>query len=369
RPAWGGGKLNATTLSLAPLSEADTSRLLTSLLERPLLTAETQQELLGRSGGNPLYAEQYAQMLLEKPESSDLPLPESVQGIIAARLDRLPQNEKTLLQDAAVLGKEFWLGGVLGGREPGKAEDALHSLERKGFVQRARVSSVGDEVEYAFLHIVVRDVAYGQIPRSDRADKHRRAAEWVESLGRPEDHAETLAHHYVLALELARSSGQAVDEFSERARLALREAGDRATALNAFDAAARSYASSLELWPAEDEERPHLLLSYGTALAFGREAGETELAEAARGLVELGQRELAAQAEILLADNRWRAGERDAAYAHLDRAVKLVEDVPSSATKARVLSEVSRYDMLSDRAEAATKVGREALDMATELGL
>jgi class 3 adenylate cyclase/tetratricopeptide (TPR) repeat protein len=369
RPTWGGGKLNATTLSLAPLSQADTTRLLASLLERPLVAAETQQELLARSGGNPLYAEQYAQMLLEKPESYDLPLPDSVQGIIAARLDRLPHDEKTLLQDAAVLGKVFWLGGVLGGRTPGSAEDALHSLERKGFVQRARVSSVGDEVEYAFLHIVVRDVAYGQIARADRADKHRRAAAWVESLGRPEDHAETLAHHYVSALELARSSGQASDEFAERARFALREAGDRATALNSFEGAARSYESALELWPAEDRERPHLLLSYGTALAIGREAGEVELAEAARGLVELGDRELAAQAEILLGDSRWRAGQRDAAYAHLERAVELVEDVPSSPTKARVLSEVSRYHMLGDRAEEATRIGREALDMATELGL
>jgi class 3 adenylate cyclase/tetratricopeptide (TPR) repeat protein len=369
RPTWGGGKLNATTLSLAPLSQADTTRLLASLLERPLLAAETQQELLARSGGNPLYAEQYAQMLLEKPESSDLPLPESVQGIIAARLDRLPQEEKKLLQDAAVLGKVFWLGGILGGRARGSAEDALHSLERKGFVQRARVSSVGDEIEYAFLHIVVRDVAYGQIPRADRADKHRRAAAWVESLGRPEDHAETLAHHYVSALELARSSGQAIDEFAERARFALREAGDRATALNSFEAAARSYEAALELWPEDDRERPRLLLSYGTALAIGREAGEVELAEAARALVEHGDRELAAQAEILLGDSRWRAGQRDEAYAHLERAVELVEDVPSSATKARVLSEVSRYHMLSDRAEEATKIGLDALEMATELGL
>jgi class 3 adenylate cyclase/tetratricopeptide (TPR) repeat protein len=369
RPAWGGGKLNATTMSLAPLSEADTTRLLASLLERPPLAAETQQELLARSGGNPLYAEQYAQMLLERPETSDLPLPESVQGIIAARLDRLPHDEKTLLQDAAVLGKEFWLGGILGGRPAGSAEEALHALERKGFVQRARVSAVGDEVEYAFLHIVVRDVAYGQIPRSDRADKHRRAAAWVESLGRPEDHAETLAHHYLSALELARSSRQATDELAERAQFALREAGDRATALNAFEAAARSYESALELCPADDRERPHLLLSYGTALAIGREAGEVELAEASRELVDLGDRELAAQAEILLGDARWRAGQRDAAEAHLEVAVELVKDVPSSPTKARVLSELSRYHMLSDRAEEATKIGLEALQMATELGL
>jgi class 3 adenylate cyclase/tetratricopeptide (TPR) repeat protein len=369
RPAWGGGKLNATTLSLAPLSEDDTSRLLGSLLERPLLPAEMQADLLARAGGNPLYAEQYAQMLLEDSGNDDLPMPESVQGVIAARLDRLPREEKALLQDAAVLGKVFWLGGIVDGRSRGEAETALHALHRKGFVQRARTSSVADESEYSFLHILVRDVAYGQIPRGERAEKHRRAAEWIESLGRPEDYAETLAHHYLSALKLARSSGQPTDKLVERARLALREAGDRATALNAFDPAARSYASALELWPTDDRERPRLLLSYGAALAIGREAGQGELEEAVRGLTNLGDRENGARAEILLADAAWRAGQRDMADAHLERAVDLVDEIPSSPAKATVLSEVSRYHMLADRAKQAIQVGREALEMADEIGL
>ncbi len=369
RPTWGGGKLNATTLSLAALSEADTSRLLASLLDQPLLGAETQRELLARAGGNPLYAEQYAQLLLEGHDTADLPVPESVQGIIAARLDRLPHAEKALLQYAAVLGKVFWLGGVVDGRERRDAETVLHSLDRKGFVQRARTSSVADETEYTFLHLLVRDVAYGQIPRPDRAEKHRRAAEWIESLGRPEDHAETIAYHYRSALALARASGQPTDELAERARFAFREAGDRAEALNAFDAAARSYEAALDLWPADHPDRLHLLLSLGTALALGRESGDQELAEAAEGLVKVGDRERAAQAEILLADSGWRAGHRDSAYAHLERAVNLVEGVPSSKAKARVLSEVSRYHMLGDRAGDAMQIGREALKMATELGL
>ena len=368
RPAWGGGKLNATTLSLAPLSETDTTRLLGNLFEQPLLPAQTQAELLACAGGNPLYAEQYAQMLLERSGPADLPVPESIQGVIAARLDRLPAEEKALLQDAAVLGKVFWLGGIVGGRAREDAEAALHALERKGFVQRARTSSVADDTEYTFFHILVRDVAYGQITRGERAERHRRAAEWIESLGRGDDYAETLAHHYMSALELARSSGRQMEDLAERARVALREAGDRASALNAFDAAARSYASALELWP-DDPERPRLLLSYGTVLAIGRGAGKSELEEAARGLVQLGDRGSAARAEIFLADAAWRAAQRDVAYAHLDRAVELVEDIPSSPAKATVLSEVSRYHMLADRAAEAIQVGREALEMAAEFGL
>jgi class 3 adenylate cyclase/tetratricopeptide (TPR) repeat protein len=368
RPGWGGGKLNATTLSLSPLSATDTSLLLANLLDRPLLAAETQQELLARAGGNPLYAEQYAQMLLEGADTNDLRVPETVQGIIAARLDRLAADEKALLQDAAVLGKVFWRGGLGDPGPPGDVEERLHALERKGFVQRARTSSVADEAEYAFLHLLVRDVAYGQIPRADRAEKHRRAAEWMESLGRPQDHAEMLAHHYLVALELARASRQPTEQFAERARGVLREAGDRAMALNAFDAAARAYSSALELWPTEDPARPRLLLSYGTALATGRGSGQTELAEAAEALVALGDREHAAQAEILLADTEWQSGHRDPAYAHLERAVGLLEDIPSSPAKARVLSEVSRYHMIAGRKEAV-RIGREALAMATELGL
>jgi class 3 adenylate cyclase/tetratricopeptide (TPR) repeat protein len=369
RPAWGGGKLNATTLSLAPLSEADTSRLIARLLDRPVLPAETQRELLTRAGGNPLYAEQYAQLLLEGSDAADLGVPESVHGIIAARLDRLPGTEKALLQDAAVLGKVFWLGGVVTGGERSDVETALHALDRKGFVRRVRTSSVADETEYTFLHLLVRDVAYGQIPRADRGKKHQRAAEWIESLGRPEDHAETIAYHYRSALELARASGQGTEGFVERARLAFREAGDRAAALNAFEAAARSYAAALELWPPDDLERPRLLLSYGTMLAIGQEGGKDELERAAQTLVEHGDNERAAQAEILLADNDWRAGKRDEADAHLERAVALVQGIPTSPTKATVLSEVSRHHMLRDRDQEAIDIGRQALEMATQLGL
>ena len=369
RPAWGGGKLNTTTLSLAPLSEAHTSRLLASLLDRPLLAAEAQADLLARAGGNPLYTEQYAQMLREGADHADLPVPESIQGVIAARLDLLPPEEKALLQDAAVLGKVFWLGSLANGRSARDAEAALHALDRKGFVRRARASSVADESEYTFLHLLVRDVAYGQIPRGARVEKHRRAAEWIESLGRPEEHAETLAYHYLSALELARASGEPTEELGNRARHALREAGDRAAALNAFDSAARSYASALELSPADDPERPRLLLSYGTMLAIGQESGEPELELAAKALVELGDPEHAARAEVLLADSDWRSGQRDAAYAHLERAVQLVETSPSSPAKATVFSEVSRYHMLGDRFDDAIQIGRQALEMASELGL
>src|SRR5439155_24763615 len=129
---------------------------------------------------------------LEQGSSDELPLPETLQGIIAARLDALPGVEKNLLQDAAVVGKVFW-SDALGG---GDVTTSLHALERKGFVRRQRRSSLEGSAELAFAHALVRDVAYGQIARTERASKHRRVAEWIESLGRPEDYAEMLVYHW-----------------------------------------------------------------------------------------------------------------------------------------------------------------------------
>src|SRR5204863_3001368 len=198
RPGWGGGKRNALTLSLSPLDDTETARLLAGLLERSVLPAETQEALLRRAGGNPLYAEQFARMLAERGDVGDLP--EAVQGIIAARLDALEVEEKALLQDASVVGKVFWTGALEAVGSNGRdTETLLHGLDRKEFVRRERRSSVEGETEHAFAHVLVRDVAYSQIPRAGRVERHLAAARWIESLGRAEDRAELLAHHYLAA--------------------------------------------------------------------------------------------------------------------------------------------------------------------------
>ncbi|HEU4999169.1 MAG TPA: AAA family ATPase, partial [Lapillicoccus sp.] len=157
RPDWGGGKRNALTISLPPLADPDTARLLSALLDRNLLPAEQQADLLTRTGGNPLYAEQFARMFLERGETGG-PLPETVQGIITARLDALPPPEKALLLDAAVLGRTFWRGALDGD----DLDRHLNALQRKEFIRRERRSAVSGESEYAFAHLLIRDVAYAQ---------------------------------------------------------------------------------------------------------------------------------------------------------------------------------------------------------------
>ena len=366
RPGWGGGKVNSSTLLLSPLTEEETAALVHALLGRSAIEADLQAHLLEHAGGNPLYAEEFVRMVTSRP--SEAVLPETVQGIIAARLDTLPAEEKDLLQDAAVVGRTFWIGAL--GRERWTLEERLHSLERKGFVGRQRRSLVAGESEYAFLHALVREVAYEQIPRARRTDKHRAAAEWIESLGRPEDHAEMLAHHYAAALDYSRASGLEPGTLTEQGRVALREAGDRAFALNAFTAAARYYTLATESWPHDDAEYPELLVKLArTHHLSGDERQESSLEDARAAALAAERFELAAEADALLAELWWYRAEPVRSSEHLERAYGLVQDLPSSPAKARVVSEVSRYRMLGGDEKEAIRIGYEALAMAEELGL
>jgi tetratricopeptide (TPR) repeat protein len=373
RPGWGGGKANATTLSLAPMSDEETARLMGLLLGRAVLPAETQRQLLARAGGNPLYAEQYVRMLAEGGGSEELAVPETIQGIIAARLDALAPDEKELLQDAAVIGKVFWVGALraFGERERWEVEQRLHALERRELVRRQRRASVAGESEYAFVHLLVRDVAYGQIPRGARADKHRHAAEWIQSLSqdRAEDRAELLAHHYSSAIAYAIAAGRDTTALAERARLALRDAADRSSSLFAFADAARHYAAALELWPQDDPERGKVLLALGTARNRSEGGGREVLNEARERLLANGDLDLAAVAEIVLADVCWHEGDLDRSAMHQRRAAELVSGTPTSKAKAFVVANLSRFLMLAGESAEAIRVGREALAMAEELNL
>ncbi len=370
RPSWGGGKANSLTLSLSALSDKQTAELVHALLASPVLPAETQQALLSRAGGNPLYAEEFVRLIEEGRE--EISLPATIQAIIAARLDALPEMEKQLIQQAAVLGKVFWLGGLeeVAGRDRWSVEQGLHALERKEFVRRDRSSSVAGETEYTFRHALVREVAYEQLPRGERAERHRRAAQWIESLGRAEDTAEMLAHHYLAAIEYARAAGKPTEDLAEPARTALRAAGERALSLNSFYPAQRFFAGALRLTAADDGTRPLVLFKHATSLhATGEPEAVAALEAAAEALLDIGDRERAAEAHVMLAELWWIAAKRARTDAHLARALDLIAEAPRGAPRARVLSEVSRYLMLASKDKEAIEVGREALELARELGL
>ena len=367
RPGWGGGKPNALSISLSPLGDEETARLVQALLERPLLDAQTQEALLARAEGNPLYAEQYARILLEGGDVTELP--ETVQGIIAARLDSLSEDEKQLLQDAAVVGKVFWLGAVEAVGSPGReeADELLYGLERKEFVRRSRASSVAGESEYAFRHLLIRDIAYSQIPRATRSLKHQNAAAWIESLGRPEDQAEMLAHHYLEALELAEVAGLDAEALGDSARLALRDAGDRAASLYALEAAERLYDAALRLWPENDPDRAQLLFRRAAPIR-SLDGGDPErLAEALEALLAVGDRAKAAEAEMLLSMSFWMAGKRELGEQHNERSAKLLVDTPPSRSRAWVLTRMASRASITGDNRAAMELVSQGRALAEEL--
>jgi tetratricopeptide (TPR) repeat protein len=370
RPGWGGGKPNALAISLASLSDADASLLVGHLVEG-VLNVEERTALIARAGGNPLYAEQFVRLLNERGELDALP--ESVQGIIAARLDALPDGEKRLLQDAAVVGKVFWLGavGAVDGLSRAEAEECLHVLERKEFVQRSRASSVGSETEYAFRHVLIRDVAYGQIPRAARAEKHERVATWIDSLGRSDDQAELVAHHYLQALELTEATGGSTAALTDAARFAFRDAGERAAALSVPASARRFFGAALRLWPRDDPERPYLLMRSAAPLGGADIApADTELLdEAVRELVRRGDKAGQANAERLLARSYWIQGLSEQADLHSRRSQDLIRDAPPSRTTVEVLSSVASLAMLSGSSRDALPNAERALALAEQLHL
>jgi DNA-binding SARP family transcriptional activator len=453
RPTWQQARPGTLT-ELAPLSEADTGRLLDALLAHHRLPESVGPALLAAAGGNPLFAEEYVRMLRDRhplpapapeppgppahrgatleppgppahrgarleppgppahrgasleppgppahrgasleppgppahrgarleppgpPAGPELPLPESVHAIVAARLDALPPEEKAALQDLAVLGRAGWVGALaaVSGKGRPDVEACLEHLHDKEFLYRAGRSSMAGEREYGFRHVLVRDVAYGQIPRAERAERHRRAAAWLESLAPdlPEaqrgraGRAELLAHHYGQALALASAAGADTGDLAERARLALRDAGDRVAALGAHAGAARYYTAALAIWPEDDPERPELEFRAGEARCRGDGVGEDLLVKARDGLLAAGRRERAAEAEMLLGRLAYIYGRPRAA--HIERALALVADAPPSRSKAAVLSDCSLHLLVADRHAEALDVARQALAMARPLG-
>jgi class 3 adenylate cyclase len=348
RPGWGKELPNRTTVTLGPLPAVDTARLLQALLAQQGVAVRVDADLLARVAGNPLFAEEYARLLRDRQgQPRTLPLPATVQAVIAARLDALPPEQKAVLTDAAVVGQVAWVGAIaaVGGCDPADLDAWLHlnqqlgELERKELLGRVPGSRVAGEVEVAFRHVLVHDVAYGQLPRAARVDRHWRAAGWLEGLARDRtaDRAELLAHHYTQALTHARAAGSPTAELADRARLALRDAGDHAATLGAHMTAARYYTQTLELWPADDPERPELELRAGEARCLGDGSGEELLLQARDGLLASGDRERAAEAEVLLGQLAYAHARGRERAAHVDRALALVAERPPSRSKAVVL--------------------------------
>jgi class 3 adenylate cyclase/tetratricopeptide (TPR) repeat protein len=368
-PAWGTGLRNHMAINLSPLSDTDTAKLVSALLQQTVLPAETQQLLLERASGNPLYAEEFVRVLRERGVEG-VQMPESIHALIAARLDTLPAERKMLLQDAAVLGKVFWAGAVatMGALEPAEVERALHELSRKELVRPSRQSSMEGEAEYGFWHLLVRDVAYEQIPRAARAAKHLAAADWLEMKGG--EQVEELSYHTGEALTLAQAAGDAAIEVETTPRAAHYSmlAGERmlgldgARALELLDRAK-------QLTPEDEPHYPLVLLRWAVG---AREAGR--LPEAVDALEQaLGRFEAAGDVrhagETLgrLSSARWSLGEPGSVDL-AERAVTLLEPTPGPELVS-ALSRIASDQAITGRYAAAIETADRTLALADRLRL
>jgi class 3 adenylate cyclase/tetratricopeptide (TPR) repeat protein len=371
RPGWSGGKRNATTVSLSPLSADDTARLLQGLLERALLPAETQASLLERAGGNPLYTEQFARMLAERGDLEDIPLPETVQALIAARLDTLPPELKAVLQDASVIGRTFWIGSVaaIGGRNRDEVLGGLRELVRREFVRPARVSSVKGDEEFTIWHALVRDVAYQQIPRAPRAQKHVAAAVWIEEAAqeRLADHAEILVHHYERALELFQAAGEERPDLEDVLARFLLLAGDRATHLD-MQSAEACYRRAVALSEDDVHARATALARLAFALVERGEAAEgIEAYEEAIDALRPVDEHAAGVAMVGLSRALWQRGESARRHAVDLEAISILERTPGPdlvlAYGRRAMTE-----SIAGRPEESTKWAEKGFALADEIG-
>ena len=305
-----------------------------------------------------------------------VPFPESVQAIIAARLDALPAGHKQLLQSAAVVGKVFWSGAVssMSGLDEQGVRDALHELARKELVRPTRASSVKDQAEYSFWHILIRDVAYAQIPRAARARKHAAAAEWVRHIAgeRVAEFAEIIAHHYHQALELSRAAGSAEQTraLEEPTRRFLVMAGDRTIGLD-VERAGEHYRTPLELLPPGDAGRGRALAGVGeTAARAGRfaEAEET-YAEAISELRLRGDLPAACDTMVKLSNLLWRRGEPARSRGVLGEAIALLEGRRPGGELVNAYTEMTGHLVVQGRFREAVELSDRSLALARELGM
>jgi class 3 adenylate cyclase/tetratricopeptide (TPR) repeat protein len=250
RPTWGAGVVGQTTLPLEPLTTAEASQVVGTLLAGAATSTVTR--VVETAEGNPLFIEELVAALGDEAAVGDLPA--TVRAAIAARIDALPSGARTALLHASVIGQSFWSGVLEGIGEFDDGIASLEALETRGLVRRHSQSQVEGDVEFSFKHVLIRDVAYATLPRALRRDLHAATARVIEaSMPDPTELAWVLAYHW-------REGGQPA-----RAIEYLLAAGDRARAAFAVEETYDLYTRALEL-AETDADRRRIRLRRGVAL-------------------------------------------------------------------------------------------------------
>jgi class 3 adenylate cyclase/tetratricopeptide (TPR) repeat protein len=265
RPNWGAGMAGSTMLPLDPLTATEATEVIGSLLATA--HASTVDRVVATAGGNPLFIEELVGSLADDSPSEELP--GTVRAAISARIDALPARSRTALLHASVIGQTFWRDVLAHLGELPDVDEALEALEARGLVLRRSQSQVEGDVEFAFKHVLIRDTAYGTLPRASRRELHAATAAHLErSVPDPAEIGWILAHHWREAGEPARAIAY------------LLQAAERTADALAVEETWELYARALDLAESDDERR-RIRLKRGLAM--------TELQDYSRARRELGE--------------------------------------------------------------------------------
>jgi class 3 adenylate cyclase/tetratricopeptide (TPR) repeat protein len=278
RPAWGGGKVNATTMLLEPLNETECDLLIENILGRARISQGARDRIVKAAEGNPLFVEEMLSMLIDEgllvrqngdwvptSELSTVSVPPTIQALLAARLEQLGGEERAVMQRASVVGRIFYRGAVTDlSPEPARASVGGHlqTLVRRELI-RPHGSEFSDET-YRFRHMLIRDAAYEAMPKEARAELHERFAEWLEARAgeRLREYEEFLGYHLEQAHRYRAELGPVDvhgEQLARRAGELLGGAGVRAGARGDSAAAVNLLSRAVALLPAEAPERVRLL--------------------------------------------------------------------------------------------------------------
>ncbi len=379
RPGWGGGRLNATTITLEPLAQEHTLELVTALL--PAAGGGNGEQLATqvaeRSGGNPLFAEEMVNRILEEGGDPEA-LPETVHSVLAARLDSLPRPERRVLQHASVVGQTFWEGSLAGvaAEEGIGLAGALSALQEKDLIVPTAGSRLAGEREYAFKHVLIRDVAYSTLPKAVRARKHASVGTFIEE--RAADRSEGVVAMVADHLGRAAALGDGADlepaeleRIDARALDALESAGDSSAALYSNQEAFGHYEAALALRRALDPaSRARIAEKLGdVALRLGRvdrsvEAWEECMKHHRR------EEDLARVGDLhrKIGAGLWHKGDREGSIEHYQRGIDLLKDGPPSLELVRLYEEAASLYMHTGDNMLAIYASEKALRLAERLG-
>jgi len=267
RSGWGGGKLNATTILLEPLSSTETDELLDRLLGEAPLDPDLQQRIRDAAEGNPLFVEEMV-ALVEESGDGEVSVPGTIQALLAARLDQLEPAERGVLERGSVEGRTFHRGAVQAlAPEDRNVEQRLNGLVRKELVRPDKPQLAGEDA-YRFRHLLIRDAAYDALPKATRSELHERFASWVETHGAElVELDEIVGYHLEQAYRYRAELGAPDDGLGGRAAARLWAAGRRSLAIGDGNATIKLLGRAATLAEPGGREGVELLLDLASALA------------------------------------------------------------------------------------------------------